>query len=81
MTEDEQQENKKNAARCVGMADERAYFAEGSADENIATSLKCAVAAATRQHATRHTHGTHTTHTRHTHTHTHTHMRTYTCYT
>ena len=22
--------------------DERAYFAEGSADENIATSLKCA---------------------------------------
>ena len=81
----------KTRARCVGMADERAYFAEGSADENIATSLKCAVAAATRQHTTRHTHGarararahTHTrTYTRthantltHTRTHTHVHTR------
>ena len=43
--------------------DERAYFAEGSADENIATSLKCAVPAAMSQHAARHTH---------THTHAHT---------
>jgi hypothetical protein len=54
--------------RFVGMADdERAYFAEGSADENIATSLKCAVPAAMSQHAARHTHT-------HTHAHTHAHV-------
>jgi len=61
------------AARFVGMADdERAYFAEGSADENIATSLKCAVPAAMSQHAARHTHAHTRTHARaRTHAHAH----------